>query len=578
MLIRHLTIENFRGIKNLEWHVDSSLICLIGPGDSTKSSMLDAIEFALLPRWNTPFIDTDFYNAETGNPIKIQVTVGQLSSELLSESRCGLYLRGYKQQQPLFDDPEDDCEAVVTLQLRVSDDLEPHWELVKNSFAEAKPLSWKDRERFCMARLGNDVDRHLTWTKGSALARITENSSDTTSVLAMVHRAANEAVFATENAELCKAANRAKDAAIRFGVALPDLQAGLDTRSQGFGTGALVLHDDTRIPIRSVGLGSRRLTGLAIQHEGLGPNSILLIDEVESGLEPHRIRRLIKRLCEDRLSKPGVTGTDCGQVMMTTHSPTPIMALDVHSLRFVRSKQGLTTVRQVDDAKVKEVQAIARSTPHAFLARKILVCEGKTEEAMLRGLDDYWEKLHGGSSFATCGVVAVNGNGRCSGPTTCMELSRLGFDVAYFGDSDEPVSVSEADMAKAGIAVFLWPGNMATEERACTDITLAALEEFLAIAVERYTEATVREALKDHIAAAIPNGSCRVPAIIEGGTSEDELRRAIGKAAKSKKGEWFKDITTGEKLGNVIAKQLAAIPTTPLATTLSQLEAWVYAE
>jgi hypothetical protein len=150
--------------------------------------------------------------------------------------------------------------------------------------------------------------------------------------------------------------------------------------------------------------------------------------------------------------------------------------------------------------------------------------------------------------------------------------------VAYFGDSDEPLSVSEAEMAKQGIGVFLWPGNMATEERACTDMTIAALERFLEIAVDRYTEATVREALKEQLGKVVPNGHCRVQSLIEDGHSEVEVRRAIGKAAKSKKGEWFKDITTGEQLGNVVAQQLGEIPSTPLAMTLAQLEAWVYVE
>lgn len=225
---------------------------------------------------------------------------------------------------------------------------------------------------------------------------------------------------------------------------------------------------------------------------------------------------------------------------------------------------------------MNQTQPIARTTPHAFLARRILVCEGKTEEAMLRGLDDHWEKQHGGSSFATCGVVAVNGQGRSNAPTTCMELRRLGFEVAYFGDSDAPLSVSETEMQTFGISVFLWSDCMATEERVCTDLIISALEEFLATAVDRYTEATVREALKLQLGKVIPKGACKVQAMIASGIAEDAVRKAIGLSAK--KCEWFKDITTGEQLGNVIVKQLAQIPSTPLAKTLAQLEDWVYAE
>ena len=580
MHIKHIAIDNFRGIKSLDWHVDGWLICLIVPGDATKTTILDAIELALLPRWNIPFSDADFYKADTTSPIRIQVTLGRLTDDLLSEDRCGLFLRGYKPFKPFNDDPDDGWEPVVTLRLRVCDDLEPHWELVKDAVTEAKLLSWRDRERFCMARLGNDVERHLTWSRGSALARITDNSADANSMLALVNRAANEAIFSNSQKELASAATRAKTAAKRFGVQLPDLSVGLDTRSQGFGTGALSLHDSARVPVRATGLGSRRLTGLAIQHEGLGADSILLIDEIEHGLEPHRIRRLIKRLCEDRLppEKPNEHPVAKGQVIATTHSPTPIMSLDVKSLRFVRCRNGVTSVTHVHGSKVEALQPIARTYSHAFLARKIVVCEGKTEEAMLRGLDDHWEKLHEGSSFATCGVVPINGGGRSSGPPIALEFRRLGYDVCFIGDSDEPLSISADEMEKQGIVALLWPGAMSTEERVCADIPITALREFLSIAVERYTEATVRESLKKQLVNAIPNGNLQIDTLIASGISEGEVRRAIGKAAKAKGGEWFKDITTGEMLGGVIARNLTEIASSPLAKTLSVLEQWVYAE
>ena len=44
MQIRHVHIERFRGIKTLDWRVDGQVICLVGPGDSTKSTILCAID------------------------------------------------------------------------------------------------------------------------------------------------------------------------------------------------------------------------------------------------------------------------------------------------------------------------------------------------------------------------------------------------------------------------------------------------------------------------------------------------------------------------------------------------------
>ena len=50
MKIRHVSVRNFRGIRYLEWNVRSDVVCLIGPGDATKSTVLDAIAYTLSPR------------------------------------------------------------------------------------------------------------------------------------------------------------------------------------------------------------------------------------------------------------------------------------------------------------------------------------------------------------------------------------------------------------------------------------------------------------------------------------------------------------------------------------------------
>ena len=63
MKIKYIKIHNFRGISQLDWDVSGRFVCLIGPGDSTKSTILEAIELALTPRRTVTFDDADFYNA-----------------------------------------------------------------------------------------------------------------------------------------------------------------------------------------------------------------------------------------------------------------------------------------------------------------------------------------------------------------------------------------------------------------------------------------------------------------------------------------------------------------------------------
>lgn len=89
MKIKYIKIERFRGIRELEWRVGGDFVCLVGPGDSTKTTILDAVEFALSPRWNIPFDDSDFYDADTIAPIVITVTVGELPEEFKSDAKYG---------------------------------------------------------------------------------------------------------------------------------------------------------------------------------------------------------------------------------------------------------------------------------------------------------------------------------------------------------------------------------------------------------------------------------------------------------------------------------------------------------
>jgi predicted ATP-dependent endonuclease of OLD family len=70
MKLRRLEIENFRGIKTLTWNVGPGVTCLIGAGDSTKSSVLEAIHIVLWPRWAVTIDDSDFYRVITKSGVQ----------------------------------------------------------------------------------------------------------------------------------------------------------------------------------------------------------------------------------------------------------------------------------------------------------------------------------------------------------------------------------------------------------------------------------------------------------------------------------------------------------------------------
>ena len=144
MRLRRVEIRRFRGIRGLDWDVSGNFVCLLGPGDSTKTTVLDAIELALSPRWNVSFDDADFYDANTEVPLSITVTVGELPEELKSDKRFGLFTRGWSPAGELHDEPEEGDELVLSIQLLVGGALEPTWAVVNDRVEEGKPIYARD--------------------------------------------------------------------------------------------------------------------------------------------------------------------------------------------------------------------------------------------------------------------------------------------------------------------------------------------------------------------------------------------------------------------------------------------------
>jgi predicted ATP-dependent endonuclease of OLD family len=90
MHIIELNIKNFRGIKSFN-HIfgEKQLVCLVGQGDSGKTTILEAISLALSPTWNIPFCDNDFYLKNIKDPIQIEVSV-KIPETFVLETKFGL--------------------------------------------------------------------------------------------------------------------------------------------------------------------------------------------------------------------------------------------------------------------------------------------------------------------------------------------------------------------------------------------------------------------------------------------------------------------------------------------------------
>lgn len=566
MKLRYLNIQNFRGIKELEWNSIGDMVCLIGPGDSTKTTILEAIEAVLYPRWNLNFYDLDFYQGKVSNPIEITALVSDIPSKLLRDDKLGLCLTFWNATDGAHDDQKDGDEYAVKIILKVTSSLEPEWYVEPAQTTEQQRISAADRELLGVTQIGDFLDRDLSWSRGSALARLTgkNNIQEMPSILADASRTARAAVKSSDFKELQNAAKQVQDNALLFGVKSKEgFRPGMDPLSANLGLGALTLMDDD-LPLRSLGLGSRRLLVMSIHDNTAPEGSILLIDEVEHGLEPYRLRSLI------RLLRP--KDDEKRQVIMTTHSSVPIVEMNASELYSVRSFNGKTQIFPVDSS----LQDFVRNIPEAFLAHKVIVCEGKTEAGLCRAFDQLWE-IQTGKPLACVGTVAVCSStegGRTASPGYAVKLTELGYKVAYFGDSDEPPQPTADEMRDHGIEVFLWDGGVCTEERIAQDLPWAAFTDLLTLAIASHTEDSVWDKIRDCLQWQDGNFP-RDLEILKQRVGESRIRHAIGQAANNKK--WFKRIDLGEGLGQLTNRYLPQMGTTDFVAKMAALQSWCYA-
>lgn len=562
--IRNLKIKNFRGIKELDWSLsECGIFCLIGKGDSSKSTILEAIRFAFHPQWNLTFSDSDFYQCKVDNPISIEVTIGELVEEFCSLNKYGNYLRGWDAAAlKLTDEPDDHLECVLTVRLTVEMDLEPKWIVICDRSPEGVQFKQADRSKVSVGLIGAYSERQLSWATGTALAKMTEAQS-LNELLANVSRTARTSLDADRATSLTNfdaAAVKSERIAKLLGVPVQQAyKAHLDLASVNLKVGGLTLHDGD-MPLRQLGLGSRRMLLCGIQKVGLEEGHITLFDEVEFGLEPHRISRLIKHVRED----------DCGQYFLTTHSPIVLRELTVKDIHIVHNRSGVVQIISAarEGINEHEMQGKIRSSTEAFLATKIVVCEGATEVGFLRGFDDY-QVESSKDPFSFHGVALLDAKGAGNVKALAKAFKSLCYDVSVLADGDAEKLFSQADveeLVELEISVQVWSEKLSLEERAFLDLPWSNVLDSLKLAQEKlhypvYDQVRSRS-LED------------LDMDISTWKDSTKLRTVIGVAAK--KDGWFKDTTRGELWFKTIspAFQNATFGKTNLALELGKLWAW----
>ena len=566
MQILQLSIKNFRGIKEFKQTFgEKQIICFVGKGDSGKSTILEAISLALAPVWNITFNDDDFYLKNITSPIEIEVSI-KIPQDFILENKFGLYMRFWdKETCTIYDEPNENFAKVLTIKLIVDETLEPKW-YVYNKCQEdnVKEIGQADRAKFNCLMISDYIDKHFTWNTGSPLYSLLTSKEKQFSKGNYVEQM-RQALCDINKCDFTTLNNCFTDK-VEFGLLdLSGTKTYMDAKDIYSNSNKLSIHDKNGVPYRLKGKGTKRLLSTELQLNNIDNGTITLIDEIEQGLEPYRIKNLITTLKTKHSN----------QIFMTTHSSnvvTELNADDIYILRHCNEKHQALNVPN-------ELQDVVRIFPDVLFAQRIIVCEGKTELGLCKAIDNKRIK-NNEYPMSFYGCIPICGEGS-KFYEYCEKLNSLEFPLLVFCDSDLKDDDKKAELKSLKIAISDCEEGNCIEKQVFQDLNFTSIKQLLNYVID--------EKFEQSEANFIQSVKSKYQQFPEDWQNEkydtQEIRNALASAslAKSKESDntgrkslWFKNETAGRLLGDIIFENYNDIKDDKhIKKQINEIENWI---
>lgn len=419
--IHKITIQRFRTIQALTWMPAQGMNIILGGGDAGKTTLLEAIALLLSPSNTAVISEADYWARDSAQEFIIEAVMTLPETTGIGSQNTFAWpwaWNGYDAVAPSAGGDDDlpvPDEPVYRVRVRGTTELELAWEVIQPN-DEFDHFSAAVRRRIGLVRMSADErnDRDLRLVYGSALDRLLADNA----LRARIGKNVAGLNLHESLNDKGKEAIALLDARMA-GAALPsELKLGLTT-SQGLSIGALIglmaTKNGVTLPLSSWGAGTRRMVALEIASATEKEASVTLIDEIERGLEPYRLRKLINIL----------TGQD-RQIFLTTHSPVAISCAENAHLWYLDS---LGSIGALPRDKIRPQQ---KRDPETFLARVAVIAEGPTEVGFLQYL---LEKAFEGNPLDH-GVRVCDGQGNDATLDLLETLASSGLLFAGLADDE----------------------------------------------------------------------------------------------------------------------------------------------
>ena len=544
-IIHQLRIERFRGIENLQWNPAPGMNVILGGGDVGKSTLLDGIALLLSPSNNFILSEADFWQRKYDQEFVIQAVISLPASTEISHQPKFSWPWGWNGEDavsPVIPDSEEDDiptpdTPVYRIQVRGTPELEIVWEVIQPN-DDVDLLSAAVRRKIGCVRLGGDErnDRDLRLVYGSALDRLLADKG----LRARIGQKVSEIDLQDNLGEDAKSSLQRLDDILKEDSLPNKLELGL-TSSQGLSIGALVglLAERAHgipLPLTSWGSGTRRMATLQIAAATETETRITVIDEIERGLEPYRVRKLVKSIQDQ--------ATQC---FVTTHSPVAIGSADKGCLWYLDQAGNIGELPRSQIAKQQD------RDPETFLSRLAIIAEGPTEIGFVSSILEH----EIGSNLIDSGLRVCNGQGN---PAVLALLEAMAFGNLTFGgfvdnESDSP-GRWQTLKESMGDLLFRWESGC-TEENVISLVAEDKLLELLKgpdgeIDHERCSTLAMRLDIEDKTPEEIKAAADDLrKLIIEAATGNtDNAPDGMAKIWKKHGNRWFKSESGGRELAS----------------------------
>jgi putative ATP-dependent endonuclease of OLD family len=491
--IRRIDIKRFRGVRSLVWRPNPNLNIIVGAADGGKSTVLEAIALLFSPAPNFGLSEFDYHDrlVEAGFSIEAVLSVGD-GAFLRDEGFPAPPLQGWLNEELSNLPDEGGAEAVLVCRLTGTPEQETRYEIIGAGGDIRVPFTRTMRRRIALARLGvaDRGDRDIRLVQGGALDRYLQGRDVRQTVLQLVmktplHDRLEDGSKAALDAISDGFKKRNLPHPIRLGlIGTPGVSL---AASVGLTVGA---SDSAALPLTAWGTGTRRLAALELSTLGISADTIAVIDEPETGLEPYRQRVFIRDLA-----------ATTRQAFVTTHSPA-VLAQALHEAaqtwriddpaqahKAIKSRADNDAVCSEPESHAlvavrgAELVEVSKSQPEALFAKLPVVCEGVTEVGFASRLFEH----RFGVGYSCRGVFCLDAGGHYRALPICTELIGAGFSIAAVVDDEGKKSGGWAEVGSSAI-LLRWQGGACLEKAvlsAMPDSALQTVHEWPDQAIQR---------------------------------------------------------------------------------------------